>query len=63
MQNRTDVYKRQVFDPTAPEEAPLERDIPEADGEAPKEPEQSVDMEHIGPEGTRNHRGLSLIHI
>ena len=38
-------------------EAPLERDIPEADGEAPKEPELFVDMEHIGPEGTRNHRG------
>ena len=50
-------YESTVFDPTAPEEAPLERDIPEADGEAPKEPEQSVDMEHIGPEGTRNHRG------
>lgn len=50
-------YASTVFDPTAPEEAPLERDIPEADGEAPKEPELFVDMEHIGPEGTRNHRG------
>ena len=50
-------YESTVFDPTAPEEAPLERDIPEADGEAPKEPELSVDMEHIEPEGTRNHRG------
>ena len=50
-------YESTVFDPTAPEEAPLERDIPEADGEAPKEPELFVDMEHIGPEGTRNHRG------
>ena len=50
-------YASTVFDPTATEEAPLERDIPEADGEAPKEPELFVDMEHIGPEGTRNHRG------
>ena len=50
-------YESTVFDPTAPEEPPLERDIPEADGEAPKEPELFVDMEHIGPEGTRNHRG------
>lgn len=50
-------YESTVFDPTAPEEPPLERDIAEADREASKEPEQSVDMEHIGPEGTRNHRG------
>lgn len=50
-------YESTVFDPTTPEEPPIERDIPEADGEAPKEPELSVDMEHIEPEGTRNHRG------
>lgn len=50
-------YESTVFDPTAPEEPPLERDIPEADGEASKEPELSVDMEHIGPEETWNHRG------
>ena len=50
-------YESTVFDPTAPEEPPLERDIAEADREASKEPELSVDMEHIGPEGTRNHRG------
>ena len=50
-------YESTVFDPTTPEEPPIERDIPEADGEAPKEPELFVDMEHIGPEGTRNHRG------
>lgn len=50
-------YASTVFDPTAPEEAPLERDILEADREASKEPELSVDMEHIEPEETRNHRG------
>lgn len=50
-------YESTVFDPTAPEEPPLERDIPEADGEASKEPELSVDMEHIEPEETWNHRG------
>lgn len=50
-------YESTVFDSTAPEEPPLERDILEADREASKEPELFVDMEHIGPEGTRNHRG------
>ena len=50
-------YESTVFDPTAPEEPPLERDIAEADREASKEPELSVDMEHIEPEETRNHRG------
>lgn len=50
-------YESTVFDPTAPGEPPLERNIPEADGEASKEPELSVDMEHIEPEETRNHRG------
>ena len=50
-------YECTVFDPTAPEEPPLERDIAEADREASKEPELSVDMEHIEPEETRNHRG------
>lgn len=50
-------YESTVFDPTAPEEPPLERDIAEADREASKEPELSVDMEHIESEETRNHRG------
>lgn len=50
-------YESTVFDPTAPEEPPLERDIAESDREASKEPELSVDMEHIEPEETRNHRG------
>ena len=50
-------YESTVLDPTAPEEPPLERDIAEADREASKEPELSVDMEHIEPEETRNHRG------
>ena len=50
-------YESTVFDPTAPEEPPLERDIAEADREASKEPELSVDMEHIEPEETRNHSG------
>lgn len=50
-------YESTVFDPTAPEEPPLERDIAEADREASKEPELPVDMEHIEPEETRNHRG------
>lgn len=50
-------YESTVFDPTAPEEPPLERDIAEAGREASKEPELSVDMEHIEPEETRNHRG------
>ena len=50
-------YESTVFDPTAPEEPPLERDIAEADREASKEPELSVDLEHREPEETRNHRG------
>lgn len=50
-------YESTVFDPTAPEEPPLERDIAEAVRVASKEPELSVDMEHIEPEETRNHRG------
>ena len=50
-------YESTVFDLTAPEEPPLERDIAEADREVSKEPELSVDMEHIEPEETRNHRG------
>lgn len=43
-------YESTVFDPTAPEEPPLEPGLAEVTEKHPKEPELSVDMEHIEPE-------------